>query len=129
MDPMNIIDMPAGSTIRLMATARPHAGVHRWDVRLFPTPGGKADSAARPAYGSRIGGDDRQQQIDMPAQDTDCRLEISCQHRARGGWEDDCCVAEPETPGSFRLDFCDPGAPGACQDDVSLTFVVRQGSQ
>jgi hypothetical protein len=126
---MNIIDMPAGSAIRLMVTARPDGGVHRWDVRMFAAPGGKADSATRLAYGSRIGGDDRQQQIDMPAQDTDCRLEVSCRHAASGGWDDDRCVADAETPGSFKLDFCDPGAPGARQDDVSLNFVVRQASQ
>ena len=46
--------MPAGSTIRLMAAARPGGGVHRWDVRMFPTPGGKADSPTRLGCGSRV---------------------------------------------------------------------------
>jgi hypothetical protein len=39
------------------------------------------------------------------------------------------CVVDALAPGSFRLDFCDPGAPEARQDDVSLNFVVREGGQ
>src|SRR6185312_176843 len=125
---MRTIDMPAGSALGLTVTARPGAGVHRWSVGVFAAMATDADPTPRLLYGSRIGGDDRHQRIDIPAQDADCRLEVTSRHATGGGWDDDRCIVDAETPGAVRLGYCDPNEPTAPQDDILLNFVFREGS-
>jgi hypothetical protein len=126
---MHLLDLPAGSAIRLTATARPDAGVHRWAVRIFAASGPAGDSAARLAYGSQIGGHDCEQRIDVPAQDADCRLEASSRHPVAGGWQDDQCSVDEDTPGHLALGFSNPSSPIAQEGDVLLSFAFRAAAQ
>lgn len=120
---MHKLDMPAGSTIRLTATARYEVATHRWDVRVYVA--GSGVQPARLAYGSRIGDADRDQRIDIPAQDVDCRLEIGARHaRADGGWGADELTVLDEAPGRLDLGFCDPSQPAAQDNDVLLSFAL-----
>ena len=116
---MHSIDFPAATPVRLTATARANAGVHRWDVRLV----GVDDATPRLAFGSRIGGLDCEQHVDIPAQPVDCRLEISAGHAAGGGWEDDQGTISDDTPGLLQIGFCDARASQAQSEDVQLSFV------
>ena len=122
---MWIIDLPAGSTVRLTATARPDAGIHRWSVKVFAADDGDAGAASRAVYGAGIGGKDLRQLVDIPAQDTDCRLEVRSEHTAGDDWGDDRCVVDTRRLGAIKLGFFDPNATGAAMDDVSLSFVIR----
>lgn len=119
---MHRLDLPAGHRIRLIATARVGTGVHQWDLRLL-TPGGEG-SAPRLAFGSRIGEHDLDQRIDIPPQDVDCRVEIRSRHAARGGWEDDRCTIQEDTPDELRIGFCNAARPGSHPDDVLLSFAI-----
>jgi hypothetical protein len=62
---MHGLDMPAGSTVRLLASARSEVARHVWEVRVHAAGGGAP--AARLAHGSRIGDGDHQQRIDPDA--------------------------------------------------------------
>ncbi|MGH3428612.1 MAG: hypothetical protein ACRDQZ_13765 [Mycobacteriales bacterium] len=119
---MHCIDLPAASTVRLSVTARAGAGLHRWDIRVFTAGGAAFQATPRLAYGSRIGGPDREQRIEVPPQDADCRLEVFSHHAVPGGWRDDEGAAGPDTPGVIAIGFCDPAAAGALWDDVLLSF-------
>lgn len=114
--------MPAGSRIRLIATARVGTGVHHWDVRLLTA--GDQGAAPRLIYGSHIGERDRDQRIDIPPQDVDCRVEIWSRHAAREGWEDDRCTIQEDTPDELRIGFCNAAEPGSHPDDVLLSFAI-----
>jgi hypothetical protein len=120
---MHTLDMPTGSTIRLMATARALVAGHRWEVRVLAD--GGAPRTARLAYGSRIGGDDREQRIDIPAQDMDCRLEVRSRHAmGNGDWQDDKLTIIHDAPGRLDLGFSDPSRLTAHENDVLLSFIV-----
>jgi len=119
---MHKIDMPAGATIRLTATAGADAGVHRWAVRVHgadPT----AEPHARLTYGSQIGGQDRDQRIDIPIQDVDCRVEVQAQHVAEGGeWRDDGLTVLDDTPSRLDLGFFDSAQRFADLNGLLLSF-------
>jgi len=118
---MHSIDFPAGWAVRLTATARPDAGVHRWDVNVRAV----ADPPYPPlrlAYTSQIGGRDCEQHIDIPAQDTACRLEIASRHPVAGGWRDDDEWVEDDTPDGLLIGFSDAPKPGSSRDDLLLRF-------
>jgi hypothetical protein len=120
---MHRLDMPAGSTMRLTATARSNVAAHRWDIRVFAA-GADADSP-RLVYGSRIGDGDRQQRVDIPAQDMDCRLEVRGRHATTGGdWGDDKLTVMDDEPGRLELGFSDALQAGAHDNDVVLSFVL-----
>lgn len=120
---MHSLDLPAGSRIRLTATARPGTDLHRWDVRLVAAGELEAGGSPRLAYGSRIGVRDLDQRIDIPPQDVGCRLEIRSRHAGcEGGWQDDRCTVQDDTPSELRIGFCDAARPGALPDDVLLSF-------
>lgn len=74
------------------------------------------------AFGSRIGGRDLDQRIDIPPQGVDCWLDIGSRHPAREGWEEDRCTIQEDTPDAVRISFCDAAKPGARPDDVLLSF-------
>jgi hypothetical protein len=85
---MHSVDLPAGFPVRFTATAPVGADIHRWKVRVV----GAEDlgvAAHELSFGSRIGGEDRDQRIDIPAQDKDCRLEIAAQHQNGEAWDED----------------------------------------
>jgi hypothetical protein len=115
---MHRLTLPAGSTIRLTATARPHVGVHRWAMRLLADD----DSTLGPKYGSKIGGYDCDQRVDVPVQDKDRRLEVSCRHAVPTGWEDNRSSVEDDTPARLVIGYCNPSSPTARKDDVLLSF-------
>jgi hypothetical protein len=119
---MHSLDLPAGSRIRLTATARPGTNLHCWDIRILAAGQLEAGGSPRLAYGSRIGGLDLDQRIDIPPQDVGCRLEIRSRHAGREGWEDDRCTVQDDTPNELRIGFCDAAKPGALPDDVLLSF-------
>ena len=124
---MHSLDMPAGSTMRLTATARSDVAAHRWEVRVFA-----ADARAeapRLVYGSRIGDGDRQQRIDIPVQDMDCRLEVRARHATTGGvWGDDKLTVIADEPGRLDLGFSEASHPLAHDNDVMLSFLLTSGS-
>ena len=118
---MHRLDVPAGSRIRLIATTREGTDLHRWDVRVMAV---GDDGAPRLAFGSQIGDRDRDQRIDIPPQDVDCRVDVCSRHAVRGGWEDDRCTVQDDTPDGLRIGFCDPSMPGSQVDDVLLSFAI-----
>jgi len=125
---MHKLDMPAGSTIRLLATARPDLAIHRWEVRVYPA--GSGPDPARLAYGSRIGDGDREQRIDIPMQDVDCRLEVSARHAAQdGAWRDDKLTIIEDAQGRLDLGFSNPSRPTAHDNDVLLSFCLTEPLQ
>jgi len=120
--------MPAGSTIRLLATARAEAAGHVWEVRVYAAGGGAP--AVRLAYGSRIGDGDRRQRIDIPAQDRDCSLEVSSRHATPDGARgDDKLTILDDAPGRLDLGFSDPSRPTAHDNDVVLSFSLTEPMQ
>jgi hypothetical protein len=120
---MHSLDMPAGSTMRLTATARSDVAAHRWDIRVFAA--GAGAEAPRLVYGSHIGDGDRQQRVDIPAQDMDCRLEVRARHATTGGdWGDDKLTVIDDASGRLDLGFSDPSHAGAHDNDVVLSFVL-----
>lgn len=117
--------VPAGASVRFTATARGDRGPHRWDIAVRPAAGGEA----RLTFGSRIGGRDLDQRVDIPAQDVDCRFEIQSRHETAQGWEDDRASAEEDTPDRLSIGFCDPSRPGARPDDVLLSFAFGRSDR
>lgn len=120
---MHNLEIPAGSTLRLTATARPDAGRHRWSVQVRR--GGRAATTGvtRLAFASEIGGPDRHQRIEIPPQDADCRLEVTAQHAGENGhWLDDRLTVLDDTPDQLDLGFFDARRPGAHPNDVLLSF-------
>lgn len=119
---MHSLEIPAGSAIRLTATSAASAGAHRWDVRLVVAGDLAAAPSVRAVFGSAIGNLDRDQRIDIPAQDVACTLQVSAHHPVAGGWTADRCTVEDDTPSELRLGFSDAARPGARRDDVVLSF-------
>lgn len=119
---MHRIEFPAGSAVRLTATARPDVGVHRWDVRVLTV---GDPSTPTLAYGSEIGGRDCEQHIDIPAHHTARQLEIGSRHAAPGGWQNDYGSVEDDTPDGLLIGFSDAPARGARKDDVLLRFTFK----
>jgi hypothetical protein len=120
---MHALEIPAGSTLRLTATARPDAGRHRWSVEVRR--GGRAAAAGPPrlVFASEIGGLDSHQRIEIPPQDADCRLEVTGQHVGENGdWLDDRLTVLDDTPDQLDLGLFDPRRPAAHPDDVLLSF-------
>jgi hypothetical protein len=126
---MHCLNFPAGSTIRLDATARADVGVHRWDIRVLDADAPPHGSTGRLTYGSQIGAGDCHQRVDIPAQDTDCRLEVCGRHAFDGGWKDDRCTVEDDTPGRLLIGFSDRALPFAHKDDVLLSFTFQNADR
>ena len=120
---MHSWDLPAGSLVRLTATARSDTGLHRWEVRLITT--GAASGAPRVVFGSHIGERDLDQRIEIPPQDADCRVEARSSHAEDGVWIDGQCTLQNDTPDELRVAFCNPARSGAQEDDVLLSFAIR----
>jgi hypothetical protein len=119
---MHNMNMAAGSTVRLTVTARPDAGLHRWGVHLRPV-GGAAPTLPRLAYGSRVGNSDREQRIEIPAQDVDCWLEVWGSYAAAGGnWGDDRLTVIDDTPNRLEIGFSNPTRSAALLNDILLSF-------
>lgn len=120
--------MPAGSTIRVLASARSEVARHIWEVRVYAAGGGAP--SVRLAYGSRIGDGDCQQRIDIPAQDMDCRLEVTSRHTTSdGAWADDKLVILDDAPGRLDLGFSDASWARAHDNDVVLSFSLTGPTQ
>ena len=115
---MHSLNLPAGASLRINATARPDWGLHRWGVRVLDA----ASGAPRLAYGSQIGGRDLDQRIEIPPQDVDCRLEVQSSHDSVRGWIDDRTACLDDTPDRLLIGFCDAARPGSLPADVLLTF-------
>ena len=123
------IDVQAGSTIRLTATARPNLGPHRWGARLFTAGDMEPNAPPRLNYGSQIGGRDCEQRIDLPIQDKDCRIEVTCGHPMPGGWQDQQGSVEDDTPRLLVIGFSDPSTPASRTNDVVLSFTFTGAGQ
>lgn len=123
---MHHIDWPAGSTVRLHATARQDVGVHRWDIRVLDAGASGHGATARLAYGSQIGAGDCEQRVDIPAQDADCRLEVRGRHAVTNGWKDDRCSMGDDSPSCLQIGFSDRALPYARKDDVLLSFTFER---
>jgi hypothetical protein len=116
------LDIPAGSRIHLTAAARANCiMVHRWHVRLRLADYQTAALAPPLGYGSRIGGSHREQQIDIPAQTADYRLDVSASHQNGSAWEEDYLATWRKTPVLLLLAFGSPSS-APCQPDVLLSF-------
>lgn len=117
---MHLLSLPAGSKIRLNATTAPDRPVHRWDIRVLgaDTP---ESVAPRLTYASQIGGRDCEQRVEIPAQDIDCRLEVTSRHAAPDGWQDDRCRTGEDSPSHLLLGFSPPSSVSEA-DEVLLSF-------
>lgn len=122
---MHSLNLPARAPSRLTASARPETGLHRWDLRVLT----RADATQRLTFGSRIGGRDCAQGLDIPAQDADCRLEVRVRHATAWGWEDDWSTVIDETPSLLTIAYCDPRSSMPDKDDVLLSFAVGDAGQ
>ena len=112
------LEVPAGSLIRLAATTRADGGVHRWQVRFFRA-GDPAGGTPRLSYGSKIGGDDRSQRLEIPAQEWEGWLDVSCHHAAGDGWDGDRSFVDDGVPGAVAIGFSQPDGHA---DEVLLSF-------
>lgn len=121
---MHMIDLPAGVPVRLTATARPDIGIHRWDLRVIS----RADVSQMLAFGSQIGGLDRDQRIAIPAQRMACRVEITARHASAAGWGADRSSVIEDTPSRFEIGFSHPSSTSAGEDDLSLSLVFGPGN-
>jgi len=119
---MHSLDLPAGSPIRLSATARPNIGMHRWDLRVLS----HDELAPVLIFGSQIGGLDREQHVDIPAQTVACRVEISVRHATVRGWQDDQGAVTEDTPDRLEIGFCDASSTAGRQADLSLSLVFTR---
>jgi hypothetical protein len=115
---MHSLNLPAGASILLTATAQPRAGVHRWGVRVLTS----ATCTPRLTFGSDIGGRDCQQRVDIPAQTADCRLEIWARRATIAGWDNDRAVVTDDTPSHLQIGFSDRGVSRTQEPDVLLSF-------
>jgi len=116
---MHSIDLPAGTPVRLTATAPAGKDLHRWGIEVPAAENG----SVRMGYGSHIGGLDVDQRIDIPAQAEDCRLEIRCHHATSDGWaEDRAHTGGQDTPNSLEIGFYNAARPGDRHDEVLLCF-------
>jgi len=117
----------AGRPIRLTATTRAGcAAIHRWQARMLPAGVDEAPgAAAHLSYGSEIGGADRVQHIEIPAQQLDCRLEVAVYRRDGIGWLEERAAAPlADTPDLLELGF--GAAQSAAEPDVLLSFRFRR---
>lgn len=119
---MHHINLPAGSAMRLTARARPELELHRWDMRLFTAADIQATAPVRLSYGSQIGARDCEQRIDVPIQDRDCRIEVTCGRAITGGWQDRQGSVEDDTPGLLVIGFTDASVFEPRADDIVLSF-------
>ena len=118
--------LPAGSAIRLSASARPGLAVHRWDIRLLAADDpGSPTTHPRLAYGSQIGGLDCDQRISIPAQDVDCRLEVWSRHAAGRDWSNDHCSVGEDTPSHLLLGFSRRVQSADAGDEIALSFAFE----
>ena len=119
---MHYLNVPAGSAVRLQVSARPGVGLHRWDIRMLDAGAAGLLAAPRLTYGSAVGAGDCEQRVDIPSQGTDCRLEVWGRHATIGGWKDDRCSVEVDTPDCLQIGFSDRALATARKDDVLLSF-------
>ena len=126
---MHYLDLPAGSAVRLQASARPGVALHRWDLRVIDAGAAGPGALARLTYGSAIGAGDSEQRVDIPAQDTACRLEVWGRHAVAGAWKDDRCSIEVDTPDCLQIGFSDRALALAQTDDVLLSFTFDRGGR
>jgi hypothetical protein len=117
--------MPAGSQVRLNATACSAKEVRRWDVRMFAQSASAESWPPRLTYGSQIGGVDRDQRVEIPAQDVDCRLEASASRRVDGFWDAEPSRVTGETPTVLELGFGASTSPAADDRSILLSFRFR----
>ena len=116
----------AGNPVRLTATARAgSAEVHRWRVRLLAADDLAPGATPRLSFASQIGRGDREQYIEIPAQDVDCRLEVTSSRRDGAGWSEQQSTPSTDAPGLTRLGY---GALTAASEyDVLLSFQIGPG--
>lgn len=119
---MHRLEVPAGSRIRLSASAGAATQVRRWDVRMFSAGEPAPSSAPRLSYGSQIGGADGEQRIEIPPQDVDCRLEADASRRVGGVWEADQSQVTCDTPNLLELGFAASAASVGDDRSTLLSF-------
>jgi len=116
------LDVPAGSDLRLFASAGPSTQVRRWDVRMFAADAPARSWPPRLTYGSEIGGADGDQRVEIPPQDVDCWLEVGASRRIGGFWEPDQWQVTSDTLALLELDFDGPAAPASGDSSIQLSF-------
>lgn len=121
---MHRLALPAGASARLTATAKPELSQHRWQVLVRGF-----DGQLHATYGSRIGGRDLDQRVDIPARPEACSLEIESFHASDDAWIVDHLSVETSDSGEFRLGYCELTRAGSRHDDVVLSFVISGGAQ
>jgi len=120
---MHSLDLPAGALARLTAAARPSDVQRRWGLHVVSA----SDELTKLVFGSAIGGVDRQQSVDIPAQAAACRLELSVEHATPSGWRSDSGAVFEDNPGHFEIGYRDGQADGGPADELllSLRFELR----
>jgi hypothetical protein len=116
---MQTFALPAGARAWLTASSRPETSPdHKWAVEIFDAP--RIDGVGpRLSYGSRIGGLDRSQRIDIPAQLLDCVVSVSASRQKGGAWSITPGHIAVDTPDELTFDFNEAQATGP---DCSLAF-------
>ena len=123
---MYSLNLPAGCAVRLSATAKAAAPIHRWDVRVTTADVRARGSTPRLSYGSQIGGADREQHVDIPAQDVACRLDVGASCWSGVGWDEDSSVVSNDTPTLLELGFGGAeSSPSRRQRDIQLSFQFK----
>jgi len=122
---MHRVQLTAGSSIAFTATSRAGVALHRWDIEMYTVRDTTDGCEPRFAYGSRVGGRDDNQRVDIPAQSEDFELQISSRHAVGEGWEDDACVVGEDSPALLTLGFTDASLPSTHRDDVTLSFAFK----
>lgn len=125
---MYSLELSAGSSIQLTATALVDAGIHRWNIQVFTLADPETAASPRLAYGSEIGGGDIHQRVNIPWQDANCRLDVSSRHAAGGEWRESAQVMEEISPGQFTLGFSRAAKGNGAPNDVTLTFAITPAS-
>jgi hypothetical protein len=119
---MYSLNVPAGCPVQLTATAGVAVDTHRWVARVFAGDDQALGLTPRLSYGSRIGGLDREQHVEIPAQDVDCTLEVGASHRNGNRWDEDQSFVSSDTPSLLTLEFGAGRSSAAHEDDIRLSF-------
>lgn len=118
---MHTLNLPAGHTGSFVVTARSGPGRHRWDVWVSNA----ANGSSRLVFGSRIGGEDLHQRVEIPPQDADCRVVVQSRHRTATGWAEGKLRVADLRADSVEVAFSDPSNDSAWPDDVLFRFSFR----
>jgi hypothetical protein len=115
--------LPAGSRVRMSASAGSRTPpVHKWNLDIFGDSPLGAAQGPRLSYGSRIGGSDAEQRLDIPEQDVDCRFQVRTFHETGADWSPSPAHIVVDTPERLAIRFGEHGSANPDVDSCVLDF-------